>query len=260
MLIIIKIIISISMILGLVYISEKNPKLGGLFSGLPLSVGIFIYFYAQQEGISFVINSTPYSIAGLSSALIFTVGFYLGSKLLTRNRLLNTLCAFVIGLSVFLFSGYVITLFHFNLISSLAIFLIVMIITILFFLKVPKAVVSMPAKNTYFTIAFRATFATCLILGITGITKLVGPKWAGVFASFPVMLGSVSIILIFTYGNKLFPNVLKHFSYSISILALYFILAYWLYPLIGINLGTLAAYTVCFIYLYCLSNIGKRLS
>ena len=257
MLILIKIILSVSIVLVLVYISEKSPKFGGLLAGLPLSVGIFVYFYAKQEGIPFLIHSIPYSIAGLSSNLIFTMGFYLGGKLFKNKRVLNTLSAFSIGAIVFLVSGYFITLFHFTLLTSLIFFLITMTISILFFIRTTTAINNLSAKNTSIAIAFRAFFATVLILTITSLTNLVGPKWAGVLAASPVMLGSVVIILIFTYRDEIYPKILKHFSYSVSILALYFLLALWLYPTIGIAFGTVIAYIVCFVYLYLLSLFGK---
>ena len=44
MLIIIKLILSVSMVLGLIYISEKSPRLGGLFSGLPFKCR-YIYLF-----------------------------------------------------------------------------------------------------------------------------------------------------------------------------------------------------------------------
>jgi len=59
-LIIIKRFISIAMVLGLFFVSEKSPKLGGLLSGLPLSVGIVMFFYAYQEGVAFSVQIFAY--------------------------------------------------------------------------------------------------------------------------------------------------------------------------------------------------------
>jgi hypothetical protein len=97
-----------------------------------------------------------------------------------------------------------------------------------------------------------------LILGVTTSASMIGPEWAGILASFPAMTGSVIIILWYSYKDALYQNVLKHFSYSISILALYELLVMWLYPSIGITLGTLLAYAICLVYLLMLRTFYKN--
>ena len=262
MLIVIKLVLSVAMVLGLIYISEKNSRLGGLFSGLPLSVGIFTYFYAHENGVGFLVNSMPYAVAGFANTLLFTIGFYLGGKICANQRFLNTISALVVALIIYFISGYFVTLLNLNLISSFIIFLLLMIMSIIFFSYIPN---TMEITNKYeskplnklMVIIFRIIFVSVLVLLITGISKLVGHKWAGIFSSFPVMLASVSTVLIFSYGQQVYPNVLKHFSYGVSILVIYDLLIFWLYPTIGINLGTVVAYIICFIYLVFLNKLNR---
>ncbi|API86828.1 MFS transporter [Francisella uliginis] len=261
-LIIIKLAISIIMVLGLIYISEKNPRLGGLCSGLPLSVGIFTYFYAKENGLHFLMISMPYAMAGFANALIYTIGFYLGSKLFTEQRYLNTISAVVLGAIVYFISGYFITLLHLNLLSGFIIFIISMIVCIFFFkgvaeTKTIKEKIKLKPTSKIKITLFRIILVSSLVLLITGVSKSVGYAWAGIFSSFPVMLMSVATVLIFTYKDELFPRVLKHFSYGISILVIYDLLIFWLYPIIGINLGTVVAYIICFIYLVFLNKLNR---
>ncbi|WP_245806418.1 MFS transporter [Francisella halioticida] len=262
MLIIIKLILSVLMVLGLIYISEKSPRLGGLCSGLPLSVGIFTYFYAKENGLQFLMSSMPYAIAGFANTLLFTMGFYLGSKLFTNQRYLNTVSAIVIGFIIYLISGYGVTLLHLNLLSGFIVFILSMIVCVLFFRgvidnKSIKEKVKLKPVNKIKIILFRITLVSVLVLLITGISRSVGHEWAGIFSSFPVMLMSVSIVLIFTYKDQLFPGVFKHFSYGSSILVIYDLLIFWLYPIMGINLGTAFAYIICFIYLSFLNKLNR---
>lgn len=262
MLIIIKLTLSILMVLGLIYISEKSPRLGGLFSGLPLSVGIFTYFYAQQNGVGFLVNSMPYAIAGFANTLLFTIGFYLGGKLYANRRFLNTISATIVALIIYFISGYFVTLLNLNVLLGFVIFILSMIVSIIFFSQVPKTT-NVTKKNTskplnkIIVILFRIVFVSVLVLLITGVSKSVGHQWAGIFSSFPVMLASVCTVLIFSYGAQIYPNVLKHFSYGVSILVIYDLLIFWLYPIIGINWGTVVAYIICFIYLALLNKLNR---
>ncbi|QWU98567.1 MFS transporter [Francisella salimarina] len=262
LLITIKIILSALMVLGLIYISEKSPRLGGLFSGLPLSVGLFTYFYARENGLQFLIDSMPYAFAGFCCTLLFTIGFYLGGKLFLNNRYFNTLSALFVGFVIYFISGYILTKFSINIFSGFMIFLVAMFITILFFRRVAdnkhtKVAVKLKPANKLIVITFRIILVASLVLVITGVSRIVGHEWAGIFSSFPVMLTSVTTVLIFTYKDQLFPGVLKHFSYGVSILLIYDLLIYWLYPIMGINWGTLAAYIVCFIYLSLLNKLNQ---
>lgn len=262
MLIIIKLVLSIVMVLGLIYISEKNSRLGGLFSGLPLSVGIFTYFYAHQNGVGFLVDSMPYAIVGFANTLIFTIGFYLGGKIFVNQRFLNTISALIVALVIYFITGYFVTLLDLNLLSGFVIFILAMIISIIFFSRIPKTTeitkksASKPI-NKVMVILFRIIFVSTLVLLITGISKSVGHQWAGIFSSFPMMLASVSTVLIFSYGAQVYPNALKHFSYGVSILVIYDLLIFWLYPTIGINLGTVVAYIICFIYLLFLNKLNR---
>ncbi|APC96362.1 MFS transporter [Francisella frigiditurris] len=262
MLIAIKIILSVLMVLGLIYISEKSPRLGGLCSGLPLSVGVFTYFYARENGLQFLIDSMPYALAGFTSTLIFTMGFYLGGKLFINQRFLNTISALVVGFVVYFISGYGITSLHLNLLSGFIIFLFSMIVSIFFFRHVPDnkritGKTKLKPTNKIMIISFRVTLVSSLVLLITGVSRSVGHEWAGVFSSFPVMLTSVTTVLIFSYKDQLYPGVLKHFSYGVSILIIYDLLIYWLYPILGINFGTVIAYIICFFYLALLNKLNQ---
>ncbi|WP_234384273.1 hypothetical protein [Francisella noatunensis] len=158
--------------------------------------------------------------------LLFTIGFYFGSKLFSNQRLINTISALGIGFIAYFTSAYIFTKFNITLSLGLIIFIITMILTIIFFKIVVKensAIenINLEPVNIFKVIAFRIFLVASFVLLITGIANIVGHEWAGIFSSFPVMLTSVIAVLIFRYRNLLFPGVLKHFSYGVSILAIF---------------------------------------
>ncbi|MEY8714717.1 hypothetical protein AB9G26_05465 [Francisella philomiragia] len=155
------------MVIGLIYISEKSPKLGGLFSGLPLSVGLFTYFYARENGLQFLIDSMPYALVGFASMLLFTIGFYFGSKLFSNQRFINTISALGIGFVAYFTSAYIFTKFNITLSLGLIIFIITMILTIIFFKIVVKKKsatenIKLEPVNIFKVIAFRIFLVACL--------------------------------------------------------------------------------------------------
>ncbi len=256
-LIAIKTLVSIFVVIGIVFISERRPKIGGLLAGLPLGVGILMFFYAFEQSAAFAITGIPYAIAGLTSTLAFGIGFYLGGKLFLQNNTLHTATSMFFGILAFFISGFLISLAKINLTIGISIFLVGMILSLLFFTAVPESKKIKFQKYTFSVLVFRALFVTAVVLVITGAAKIIGSKWAGIMASFPTMLCPVLIILAYNYKDKLYPNVLKHFSYSITTLVVYYLSILMLYPQFGIYSGTFFAYLICFMYLYALSTIGK---
>lgn len=256
-LIFIKIFVSIFVVIGIVFISERNPKIGGLLVGLPLGVGIVMFFYALEQGTAFAITGIPYAIAGLTSSLAFSMSFYLGGKLFLQNRTCNIALSIFFGLSGFFMSGFLISLVNINLTKGIGIFLVGMILSLLFFTTVPESKKNKLRKHTFSALAFRTLFVTAVVLAITGAANLFGSQWAGIMASFPTMLCPVLILLAYNYKDEIYPKVLKHFSYSITTLVVYYLLILMLYPKYGIYRGTFFAYLICFIYLYTLHTIGK---
>jgi len=254
-LIIFKTIISIVVVLALIFVSERNPKLGGLLAGLPIGTGIMIFFYSIEQGTSFVVQGIPYGISGLVSSLSFTVGFYLGGKQFTNRPILHVTTAFLSGLLAFFVVGYVVSILKINLITSLIIFIAGTTLAILFFRHIPIDKKSIPKKLTLSTVLFRSLFVTITVLLITGVAKIIGVQWAGIMASFPTGLSPLLIVLAYSYENELYPTVLRNFSYSITTLTVFYLLVLWLFPLMGVCYGSLIAYLVCFVYLYFLSKI-----
>lgn len=254
-LIILKTVVSILVVLGLVYISEKTPKIGGLLAGLPLGTGIVIFFYGIEQGPHFVMQSIPYGISGLVSSLSFIIGFYNGGKYFIKQPVLHVTSALLFSLIAFFSVSYFLSLFNITLIISLLIFIVGVVLATLYLNHIPINKKVTKPKPTLYTMSFRALFVTAIILLITGTAKLMGTQWAGVMASFPTAVCPLLIILAYSYKDELYPIVIKTFSYSISTLLVFYLLVLWLFPTMGVYSGTLIAYLVCFIYTYFLKKI-----
>lgn len=254
---IIKAFISIFIVIGLVLISEKNPKIGGLLAGLPLGIGILMFFYALEQGTTFAIIGIPYAIAGLTGSLAFSIGFYIGGRLFLQNKMINTATSIFCAMLGFFISGFLISLINITLTMGIGIFLLGMILSLLLFTTVPENMEIEIQKYSFFTLVFRALFVTVIVLAFTSAAKIVGSKWAGIIASFPTMLCPVLIILAYNYKDAIYPTVLKHFSYSITSLLVYYLLILILYPKYGIYSGTIFAYLICFMFVYALNAMGK---
>ena len=102
MLIIVKILVSISMVLILAEIAKRvNPALSGIISGLPLGTGLSVYFIALQEGIPFMSGGIPWGIAGLASSASFCLTYLLAGGLTAdKGRLYSIVSASTLSVIV----------------------------------------------------------------------------------------------------------------------------------------------------------------
>lgn len=255
-LIIIKIIVSVLIVLGLIFISERNSKLGGLIVGLPLGTGIMVFFYGIEQGVDFVIKAVPYGIAGMVSTIFFGMGFYIGGRLFKQYRLLNVFTSYITGLIIYLLSSLALSTININLLISMVIFFVGFLIAILFYRHVPEGQKVKVNKFSFGVLLFRILFVVAIVLTITELANIIGAKWAGIIASYPTTLSPVLIILAYSYKNEVYPVLLKHLSYSFSTIAFFYLLVLWIFPYTGVELGTLISYIICFGYLYLLSKLN----
>lgn len=253
--ILIKAIVSAVMILFLVYVTERNPKIGGIIAGLPGATAVMIFFFTKEHGIEFTLNGLPYAIAGLSSSLFYAIGFYIGGYLYTGNRRIQSVIASLLGLSSFLISSiYITSIENITLTKSILIFIISVSIAIAFFNNISKKKVNLK-KRTLSEIIILFSFVVIFIVLITEYAKILGPRWAGVMASFPTGPAPLLVILLLNYGNDIYPFMLKNLTRSITTVVIFYLLLICLLPLLGLNLGFFISYLICLIYLYSISKI-----
>jgi len=260
-----KVAITIFVVVLLAEVSKRtNPTLGGLLLGLPLGVGLSVYFIAYTEGVPFVIEGIPWSITGLASGILFCfIYLVMGKALMGVNRFISMLLSSMVGFIFYFASGYLFKTLNLNLLSAIGIFAAVYIMNILAVKNFPiqKAEKTKGGKtNPYLTIFIRGLLSGLIIAAITGTASIVGSQWAGIFSAFPSMTYVLILVLHFEEGEKLYPSIIYGFSYSVSTLAVFYILSWYLLPRLGLNLGFAAVYVLCLVYLLLVKITMDKLS
>lgn len=245
---------SIIIVLALVFISERNPKLGGLLTGLPLGTGIMISFYSYEQGIDFVMKSIPYGISGMVSTIAFGIGFFLGGKNKFSKKIFKVLLSLTTGLTFYLFTSYILSFLKINLFLSIAIFSTGVFCAFTFYRKVSDSSNIIIKTNNFTNIIFRIIVTSFIVITITGVAGIIGTKWAGLIASFPTMLCPLLIILAFLYNDRVYPLLLKHLSYSVTNILIFYLIVYFAFPVTGIIYGITLAYIVCILYMLLLNQ------
>jgi hypothetical protein len=241
-LLLLKIFVTISFILVLSVIAERaTPRLAGILSGYPLGTALVLFFYGLQFGPGFAVDSIPYNLAGHASAQVFVFAYFLAarSSALASVALATVAAAVSYFLSAALVSMLSLSLFSASLFSftSIAIFSWL-------FRAVPNHRIERRVDMTPGMLAFRIAVSTAIVLVVTGLAGSVGPRWAGLFSAFPMVVYPLVLLMHVLYGVERAHTVLKNFPRGLWTVLSYSVTIAYAYPLLGVYLGTLVGYVV----------------
>jgi hypothetical protein len=126
---------------------------------------------------------------------------------------------------------------------------VAIIVFLWLFRPIQNTVIQKRAPLKYSVLFLRALFAACIILLVTGMAKLVGPTWSGLFSSFPTTLFPLMLIVHFTYDTQHVHTIIKNVPVGLLSLVLYSLSVAIVYPLYGVYWGTIMSFGVATTYL-----------
>ncbi|OGG00211.1 hypothetical protein A2Y99_03250 [Candidatus Gottesmanbacteria bacterium RBG_13_37_7] len=235
----------LSLITGVVFvvvstnIAERvSGKLGGLIVGLPSTAVISLLFIGLTQGVAKAMIAS--AIVPFSSGLYC---FYFITFLLLTKKGFSI--GFIGSLIIWFLFATISSIYSPNsIIASVIVWLLLETVCIWWTVNnihinhslIPKRIISSP-------LWLKAILTGSVIGLIVIIGKVAGPRWGGIFATFPALTISTFLITIKSGGVEftrlIAKNILISTTTTISIFA---ILCYFLYPIIGVILGTVLAY------------------
>jgi len=249
---ILKLIVAVAVVIGLSLIAEhSSPRVAGILSGYPTGSAISLFFFGLEINPEFAANSAVYNMIGLVAMQAFIYFYYKVS--LKFNMVISSLVAI---------TGYfvVIWLLHFIELNKFVAILIP-IASIFVFLYLFRPIKNVKVENkvklNHKVLFIRALFAASIILLITGIARLVGPTWSGLFSAFPTTLFPLMLIVHFTYDKMHVHTIIKNVPVGIFSLVLYSLAVSIAYPIYGIYWGTLISFAVATVYLAAYQLVRK---
>jgi hypothetical protein len=253
----VKVGVAVVMVVGLSVLAEVvSPRFAGVLSGYPLGAAISLFFMGLEISPDFAAQSATYTITGLIATQMFAYGYYRVSVQAKRlSKAEGMICAALGGLASFfamtwmlrqvLFTRWAAVLFA---AASIALFTI-------FFRNVQNVRIQKRVPLTFALLLFRSLIAGLFVVVITSTAKLVGPRWAGLFAAFPITMLPFVMIIHHTYQPEHVHAILKNVPQGLGSLLIYALAVSLFYPTQGIFLGTLLAYGCATAYMVVLQGI-----
>ncbi|MCJ7826084.1 DUF3147 family protein [Patescibacteria group bacterium] len=220
-------------------IAEKvSGKLGGLIAGLPSTAVVSLLFIGFTQGTDAAVRASL--IVPFSSGLycFFFISYLILSKKGFKQALFGSLAVW--------FSFAIIASFFKpqSMFISIILWLLLISSCILWTVKnIDIKEKQIPKKITSSSVWFKAILSGIVISSVVLLSKVAGPTWGGIFATFPALTISAFLITVKSGGVEFTRLLAKNILISTTTtIGLFAILTYLLYPLIGIWLGTVISY------------------
>lgn len=256
-LIVSKIIVSIVFVVGLSLVAENvSPRAAGILAGYPLGTAISLFFIGLENGTDFAAQSAIYTVGGLSAALVFVCCYYYVSMRFQRGQIISSSLGAIAG---FLLIAKGLSLLRLNLSGAVVLTFGSILFFAFLFRHIPDVLVKKKVGFTYMVLFLRALIAALIILFVTGIASWVGPGWAGILSAFPVTLFPLLVLIHFAYGKAQVHTIIKNFPFGLGALITYTVTVHFLYPPLGVPLGTVLSFAMATMYLLLFSYLSRQL-
>ncbi|MBN1332071.1 DUF3147 family protein [Candidatus Dojkabacteria bacterium] len=225
-------------------IAERlSGKLGGLIAGLPSTAVISLLFIGLTQDIDASAKAT--TIVPLSSGLYSF--FFLAYLVLSKRGFKVGLTGALLIWFAFALLAYILHLENFS-ISVITWFILVTssLFIVIRFIKIDD-MASVDTKKTT-SILFKAVLSGIVIGSIVLVSKLAGPVWGGIFATFPALTISTLLIAVRSSSVEFTRLIAKNILISTTTtIGLYAIIVRYFYPEFGLVIGTIMSYLLMLI-------------
>lgn len=245
--------------LSSIFAEKLGAKLGGVIAGLPATMVVALFFIGLTQGGIVASHVTTVIPLVVSINALFVVAFISFSKRFSLIVALSLAIIFWFCVML-LISLFPIT--SFLLILSVS---CVIILTSYSLLEKRMRILAVGSKKTIYSfsqILIRGGIGGTIIVFSVLMSKISNPTIAGIFASFPALTISMIIIIHQTQTKAFLHSLLKNFIISSTVNVVGFVICIrYLFPVIGIYMGTVVALVASAFIAYLMYNfVNKRLS
>lgn len=250
----IKIVASILIVVLLSLIAERvGTRAAGIISGYPLGAAIALFFIGLEIDPGFAARSAVFTAAGLAATVAFVAGYLLGLGWARHFSPLSGICISLLpALLAYGLSAWILSQIPINWLGAILIAIVSIVSATLVFHNIADASIKTPFRLRFSTILARAAFAALVILAITTVAQVVGPKWAGFFSAFPSTMMPLLVIVQFAHRPAHVRTIIKNVPRGLQSLLIYVVIVAATYNRLGIIWGTLLGYVAATLYLLIL--------
>ncbi len=233
-------VLSSAVVVAITVIAERfGTKVGGILGTLPSTIVVAFVFIYLGKGADFASDSVAVVPAVIGINMVFLLVLAL---LIERSLPVAFATSFVVwtALSALLYlSGLD------DVLISIAIYVVLVLLSLLIMERY-RRIGSLGKVKIHYTpgkLAARGILAG-VIIAIAVMLSNIGTVVSGIFSVFPVILASAMFITAREHGPRFARGMAKSMTFGTPSVVSYAAAIHFLYPVLGLIWGTLAAYGI----------------
>jgi uncharacterized membrane protein (GlpM family) len=209
-------------------VERSGPFVGALIGALPTAAGAAYTILAFEHSPSFIAASAIGSVAINAAVAVFAATY---AVLAQRYGLLVSL-----GGAGFVWLAFAAALcmVDWTMFGAVAVNVVVCAFTITLSWRYRSSAGPIKFVRTRFDIPLRALTAALVVAVVTAASSSIGSFASGIFALFPIILGSSIVIMHPRIGGKATASMLAHVQLPLIGLALCFVAVHYLVMPVGV--------------------------
>ena len=246
-----KVVLTIGMVLAITLTADRaGARVAGMLVGLPLGVGLTLFFLGIEQGVSFAAEGSVWTIDGILACLGFCWCYRSGALLLARSDGAGLFLSCSAGLI-----GYFATavaapmLLPTGLVSRIMVVAMLIMAPAIAFRRGSGRGITSRLEPSWGMLLARAGFAALVILVVTALASAMGPMWSGLFSAFPTIILPSVMILHFRYGVAGVIAFFRDTPLVMPAIIVFSLTVHWSFPAFGVGRGIVVSYAAAFLYL-----------
>lgn len=203
-----------------------GPAIGGWLVGLPLTSGPVMFFLALNQGLSFTSAAAVGTLAGTFSQVIFSLAYTWTSQ---RYHWGWSFLAGTLAFALFTLGLQTLSL-PVGLFFVLA--LLSLVIGLVLLPRYPALVEANSVKPPHWDLPARMLVATLIVVTLTSLAPLFGPRLTGLLSPFPIYAGVLTVFAHRQQGTAAATHVMRGLLLGLfGFASFFFVLSISLEPL-----------------------------
>jgi uncharacterized membrane protein (GlpM family) len=210
-----------------VAVERSGPFVGALIGALPTAAGAAYLILAVEQPPDFIAASAIGSVAITAAVAVFAAAYAVMAQ---RHGLLVSLG---VASLFWLAAAAALRMVHWTPLGAVAVNAVVFAVTIPLSWRFRSGGPPLKFVRTRFDIPLRALTAAIVVAVVTTASSSIGSFTSGMFALFPIILGSSIVIMHPRIGGRATAGMLAHAQLPIIGLGLGFLVVHYLVAPIG---------------------------
>jgi hypothetical protein len=254
-----KILVSAGIVIVVTLAAERlGPRIGGLVAATPQMSVVTLVFFSLEQGRAFAAETAFWTIPGVCATIPVYLAYLAATGRVRGSAAVSIGAGAAAGVAAFAVSIAALGALPLTRATVVPFAALVCLLAARLVRRLPDTAPLARVRTSAGLLAARAGVSTAMVLTVTSLAQVLGPKWSGLVAGFPVNSLPVMAILHFHYGRQTIKPLVKLWPAGAFGICLFNLVAWLTTERLGVAATIVLGYAVDVLYLLALNRPGRR--